>query len=208
MSIPSIVELAGVFENPGNALRYLVLHGVIEVPENCSRPACLGQMRVCNLLKPYLYRCTRKRTCGMSLSVYKDSFFGSTHLPANKVLLIAYLWLTKTLNTAMITQVGVGSATITNWANHLRCLVTWDELECIPIPSKVHGTVWRYTSAVSNSSVSSSMERWWNLFGGAAMQMTFGIDYCMQCSMWYMMLMLKMLRILMLITIFDFLQKK
>ena len=62
----------------------------------------------------------------MSLSVYKDSFFGSTHLPANKVLLIAYLWLTKTLNTAMITQVGVGSATITNWANHLRCLVTWD----------------------------------------------------------------------------------
>jgi transposase-like protein len=61
----------------------------------------------------------------MSLSVYKDSFFGSTHLPANKVLLIAYLWLTKTLNTAMITQVGVGSATITNWANHLGCLVAW-----------------------------------------------------------------------------------
>jgi hypothetical protein len=107
MSIPSIVELAGVFENPGGALRYLVLHGVLQVPEICSREACLGRMRVSNLLKPYLYRCSRKRTCGMALSIYKDTFFGSTRLPANKVLLIAYLWLTKSLNTAMITQVGV-----------------------------------------------------------------------------------------------------
>ena len=95
MSIPSIVEMAGVFDNPGTALRYLVLHGVLEVPENCSRPACEGRMRVSNLLKPYLYHCSRKRTCGMSLSIYKDTFFGSTRVPANKVLLIAYLWLTK-----------------------------------------------------------------------------------------------------------------
>ena len=26
----------------------------------------------------------------------------------------------------MMTQVGVSTATITNWAYHLRCLVTWD----------------------------------------------------------------------------------
>ena len=126
MSIPSIVELAGVFENPGSALRYLVLHGVLQVPEICSREACEGQMKVYNRLKPYLYRCTRKRTCGMYLSVYKDSFFGSTRLSANKVLLIAYLWLTKSLNSAMITQVGVSGNTITDWTNHLRGLVTWD----------------------------------------------------------------------------------
>ena len=126
MNIPSIVELAGVFENPGAALRYLVLHGVLQVPEICSREACEGQMRVSNLLKPYLYRCSRKRTCGMAMSIYKDSFFGSTRLPANKVLLISYLWLTKTLNTSMMTQVGVSTPTITHWANHLRCLVTWD----------------------------------------------------------------------------------
>jgi len=126
MSIPSIVEMAGVFDNPGTALRYLVLHGVLEVPENCSRPACLGRMRVSNLLKPYLYRCSRKRTCGMALSIYKDTFFGSTRLPANKVLLIAYLWLTKSLHTSMITQVGVNANTITNWTNSLRGLVTWD----------------------------------------------------------------------------------
>ena len=125
MNIPSIVELAGVFENPGAALRYLVLHGVLQVPEICSREACEGQMRVSNLLKPYLYRCSRKRTCCMALFIYRDSFFGSTRLPANKVLLISYLWLTKTLNTSM-TQVGVSTATITKWANHLRCLVTWD----------------------------------------------------------------------------------
>jgi len=87
MSIPSIVELAGVFENPGN----LVLHGVLQVPEICSREACGGQMRAYNRLNPYLYRCSRKRTCGKYLSVYKDSSFGSTRLPANKVLLIAYL---------------------------------------------------------------------------------------------------------------------
>ena len=62
----------------------------------------------------------------MYLFVYKDSFFGSTRLPANKVLLIAYLWLTKSLNSAMITQVGVSANTITDWANHLRGLVTWD----------------------------------------------------------------------------------
>ena len=108
MSIPSIVELAGVFENPGNLFQVcffenLVLHGVLELPEICSREACEGQMKVYNRLKPYLYRCSRKRTCGMYLSVYKDSFFGSTRLPANKVLLIAYLWLTKSLNTAMVT---------------------------------------------------------------------------------------------------------
>ena len=42
------------------------------------------------------------------------------------MFLISFLWLTKTLNTAMMTQVGVSTATITNWANHLRCLVTWD----------------------------------------------------------------------------------
>jgi len=40
MSIPSIVELAGVFENPGGALRYLVIHDVLQVPEICSREAC------------------------------------------------------------------------------------------------------------------------------------------------------------------------
>ena len=62
----------------------------------------------------------------MALSIYKDSFFGSTRLPANKVLLISYLWLTKTLNTSMITQVGVSTGAITHWANHLRGLVTWD----------------------------------------------------------------------------------
>jgi hypothetical protein len=118
MNIPSIVELAGVFENPGGAFRYLVLHGVLQVPEICSNPACEGQMRVSNPLKPYMVRCSRRRQCGMSLSIYKDSFFGSTRLPANKVLLIAYLWLTKTLNTAMMTQVGVSTVTITNWANH------------------------------------------------------------------------------------------
>ncbi len=50
----------------------------------------------------YLYRCSRKRTCGMSLSIYKDTFFGSTRVSAKKVLLIAYLWLTKSLNSAMI----------------------------------------------------------------------------------------------------------
>ena len=58
----------------------------------------------------------------------------------NKVLLIAYFWLTKTLNTAMMTQVGVSTATITNWANHLRCLVTWDienlDLAAAPIGEK------------------------------------------------------------------------
>jgi hypothetical protein len=55
MSIPSIVELAGVFENPEGALRYLVLHGVLQVPEICSREACLGRMRVSNLLKLYFF---------------------------------------------------------------------------------------------------------------------------------------------------------
>jgi len=62
----------------------------------------------------------------MALSIYKDTFFGSTRLPANKVLLIAYLWLTKSLHTSMITQVGVNANTITNWTNSLRGLVTWD----------------------------------------------------------------------------------
>ena len=105
MSIPSIVELAGAFENPGGALRYLVLHGVLHVPEICSREACEGQMKITNPLKPYMLRCSYSRTCGKALSMYKDTFFGSTRLPANKVLIIAYLWLTKSLNTAMVTIV-------------------------------------------------------------------------------------------------------
>jgi hypothetical protein len=91
MSIPSIVKLAGVFENPGGALRYLVLHGVLQVPEICSREACEGEMKITNPLKPYMLRCSYRRTCGKALSMYKDTFFGSTRLPANKVLLIAYL---------------------------------------------------------------------------------------------------------------------
>ena len=37
----------------------------------------------------------------------------------------------------MVTQVGASTATITNWANHLRALVTWDienlELAAAPI---------------------------------------------------------------------------
>ncbi len=35
-------------------------------------------------------------------NLYKDTFFGSTRVPAKKVLLIVYLWLTKSLNSAMI----------------------------------------------------------------------------------------------------------
>ena len=52
--------------------------------------------------------------------------FGATRLPANKVLLIAYLWLTKSLSSAMMVQAGVNLNTITNWSNHLRDSVTWD----------------------------------------------------------------------------------
>ena len=39
MSIPSIVELTGVFENPGGAVRYLVIHDALQFPEICSREA-------------------------------------------------------------------------------------------------------------------------------------------------------------------------
>jgi hypothetical protein len=42
INIPSIVDSAGAFENPGGALRYLVLHGVLQVPEFFSREACEG----------------------------------------------------------------------------------------------------------------------------------------------------------------------
>ena len=88
MSIPSIIELAGVFENPGAVLRYLVLHGVLELVEICSREACEGQMRVNNRLKPYLYRCWRK-TCGMYVSVYNDSFFASEEESSSKSMNIS-----------------------------------------------------------------------------------------------------------------------
>ena len=40
MSIQSIVELAGAFENPGGAVRYFVIHDVFQFPEICSREAC------------------------------------------------------------------------------------------------------------------------------------------------------------------------
>ena len=59
MSIPSIVELAGVFENPAGALRYLVIHGVLQVPEICSREACEGQMKITNPLKPVVHSGSR-----------------------------------------------------------------------------------------------------------------------------------------------------
>ncbi len=207
MSIPSIVELAGVFENPGSARRYLVLHGALEVPEICSRPACFVQMRVCNLLKPYLYRCTRKRTCGMSLSVYKDSFFGSTRVLANKVLLIVYLWLTKTLNTAMTSLKRISCpAWLRNGAPDRK------PYRALRGPSnksayQYHRRYMERYEAAHLPSALQALERWCNLFGGVAMQMTFGIDCCMRCSMWYMMPMLKMLRILILIAMFKKLKR-
>ena len=42
-----------------------------------------------------------------SFSVVANPLLNTILDPANKALLIAYLWLTKSLNTAMITQVGV-----------------------------------------------------------------------------------------------------
>ena len=67
MNISSIVELAGVFTNPGAAVPYLRVHGVVEVPEICSNTVSLVRTKIYNLQKPYWYHSSRKRTFYRSL---------------------------------------------------------------------------------------------------------------------------------------------
>lgn len=70
--------------------------------------------------KSKLWRC---KSCGKSVSIFKDSFFANSRLTCNEVLLIGYLWLAKARWQTILAITGHSTATITEYLGHYRQLV-------------------------------------------------------------------------------------
>jgi transposase-like protein len=124
MSLPVLTEISAACATKFSAFVYLLDKNVIEVPEVC--PECGGNISTYNEAKPYMFRCTRKRNCGRAFSILKNTFFGSTRLSVDKILLLSYLWLCRTPTTGIIQQLKLSPNTVCNWCNHLRQLVALD----------------------------------------------------------------------------------
>ena len=80
MNAPSILVISDALSNPAAAFDYLLIMGVLQVPEICANHAiCGGRLRNYDLTKPYMLRCTRKGPCGKAVSLLKGSRKSSTN---------------------------------------------------------------------------------------------------------------------------------
>jgi hypothetical protein len=117
MNVPTIFELHGLLFNEDIAFEFLCAHRIIESHHQCvcGKSCVLDPRRK-------TYRCGGG-LCRKEVSCFKDSFFSKSKLGCSKSLLFGYLWLTNCTHTTICAQLGLSSATVTNYIRFFRELV-------------------------------------------------------------------------------------
>jgi transposase-like protein len=90
---------------------------IIDTVTHCS--ACGGDVR----LNGKVFHC-RSRNCRKQISAMMGSFFAGSKLKCNEVLLFGYYWLGGCSHSQLLKFTGFGSATVTEYLQHFRQLVS------------------------------------------------------------------------------------
>lgn len=116
MQIPTITALSSLFNSPENYDTFLLENEIIYRNincENCNEPMTRGATR---------FRCL-KRTCRTEKSLYHESFFAGSKLTPCQIMLIGYLWISKTPFDLACIFTGHSRETISSFYAHYRQLV-------------------------------------------------------------------------------------
>ena len=125
MSIPSLFDLNAIIFNEELCLLYLIEQDVLKIPNKCEK--CES---VVTEIDKYKYRCKRKH-CRTLYTLYNDTFLYNSHLSCNKVLFIAYLYLSNCKHGNIVKITGVNKNTVTYWLRIIQQLLQFDIEEII-----------------------------------------------------------------------------
>ena len=121
-TLPTFSDFLSSCSTRESTISFLIEKGIISAERTCI---CDHQIRP--NAQRHKYRCTLRR-CNKEVSVYVNSFFAGAKIPCNKVLEIAYFWLSKASATQIATYTGISGKTVQAYVGHLQQL-TADSLE-------------------------------------------------------------------------------
>ena len=104
---PSAHSLNDIFTNEEACIEFLFLYEILY-----SLPKCL-KCRKKTYRNKILWKC-KDYNCNWSISIYKDSIFTQSKLPAHRTMFVFYLWLAKCSSSSIELVTGHSSATISS----------------------------------------------------------------------------------------------
>ncbi|KAL7505419.1 hypothetical protein ACHAXN_003195 [Cyclotella atomus] len=113
-------ELIESIPTEGDAISYLVRHGILHSPKDFTCNCCgyVGcRLKGKKNLKGL--KCNRG-SCGKSLSLIKDTIFAGTKTPIHQVLYIASFFLSLAPPSDVVSQLHCSSNTVSHWYSKLR----------------------------------------------------------------------------------------
>jgi transposase-like protein len=127
MDIPPILDIIEHFKDEKSCISWLVDNGIVEIPKCCGKNMKQGSQKD----KPYLFQCDSGRLCMARRSVFKNTFFGSSKLPCNKIMLLCYFWISNCRHAEIHRLTGIGKVAIGDWIRFLLDLIS-DDMENLP----------------------------------------------------------------------------
>jgi hypothetical protein len=119
--IPTLRTIWSIVATEASTLSFLLQEGIISIQPSCD--VCGGNVSRYGIQ----VRCTT-RTCRKRSSCLRDSFFATIRIPANDVLLLAYIWLTGATYSVALTMTTHNPTTIVAYYRFFRQLVA-DKLD-------------------------------------------------------------------------------
>ena len=116
---PTLYDLYPLFISEESCIQFLLNHAILYNRINCIDLNCDGS--VTRTQKQW--RCTKK-SCSKKVSVLLNSFFAKSRLKCNEILLIAYLWLSKAIYSAILDTTGHSTVTVTGFMKSCHELIT------------------------------------------------------------------------------------
>ena len=123
--LPTLFNLYNILFSEEECIEFLLENEVLYQHATCTN--CRSPM----IRYHTKWRCPKK-TCRQSRSIFRDTLFFKCNLPCNKVLLIGYLWLTKSTSSSIQKMTGHSTSTITRIVGLFRQLVASDLDEQTP----------------------------------------------------------------------------
>lgn len=127
--IPPIHALGEIFADEGKAVQYMIERGVLEFDGELGYCKHCGTKTPCSFKKRWgedtttLERSNMKlkcRTCRRVTSLFYGTVFENKRILKNKILLLMYLWVTKTSQKMMVTMMGIKKDTLRRLTKNLR----------------------------------------------------------------------------------------
>lgn len=119
MATNNINVYSEIFQKEEAALEYLREKSVLERTRKCH--GCAREMKF--LTETKMFRCTKK-DCRKKSSLLKGTFFAGHVLKLHQILMMAFMWLSKTPQSSVIMMTGHSKTTVTAFFKYFRELVS------------------------------------------------------------------------------------